>query len=594
MRFVTSSRRALLVSASLSLAALPAVAQDAAPPEDEVEAEADDQSANDVVIVTGTRITAGGAKDVKHFRSIALSDFADGLPDATSLTAEGLLSEHDLALPPAGTCEQLFCVVPHAKPASWDAGTQFLGIGFDSNVDADSYKAEPLSLIAVIDRSGSMSGPPIAQVKAGLHAALDQMREGDRFGIVIYGSDTRVHQQVVDVEGNREALHRAIDAIEINGSTYMEAGLKLGFETAFAELGSSRGKTRLMLFTDENPNVGDTSAEGFMGQALDGSRKGVDMTTIGVGDHFRSDLAVKISSVRGGNMFFLPSADSGKALFEREFENMVSAVAYDLVLSIDPADGMTVGAIYGVPGEVIADAGAGTVTVTIGSAFLSSNGGGIFATLEGTPAQPGSALAQVSVTYTDAITDKRESDAKPVIAASGPPPANLAKAEVLVDQFRSTQAALAAYHEKSDPAAAASILGDLSQRMAAAEIEGLGEEQKLVGSLQTRAAKLAGLMTDGKTEPYEVVGIWRVAMHKGVDDISRGDRVEITRDGEFITERTRGRAAGDEIYQEFAINERQLHIEGTDLVFNYRIRGDRLVLKNALDGVEIQMVREVS
>ncbi len=588
MRFITSSRRALFLSVSLSLAALPALAQDAAPPEEE------DDSAQDAVIVTGTRITQGGAKDVKHFRSISLNEVASGLPDGQSLTAEGLLSEHDLALPPAGPCEQLFCVVPHAKTSSWDAGTQFLGIGFDSNVDAESYKAEPLSLIAVIDRSGSMSGSPIAQVKAGLHAALDQMREGDRFGIVIYGSNTVVHQAVVDVSDNRAALHRAIDAIQIDGSTYMEAGLRLGFETAFAELPNSRGKTRLMLFTDENPNVGDTSAEGFMGQAIDGSRKGVDMTTIGVGDHFRSDLAVKISSVRGGNMFFLPSEDSGSALFEREFENMVSAVAYDLVLSIDPAEGMKVGAIYGVPGELIEDAGKGTVTVTIASAFLSSNGGGIFATLEGTPTIAGSPLAQVSVSYTDAITDKRESDAKPVIAAAGPAPANLAKAEVLVDQFRTTQAALAVFHEKNDPAAAATILGQLSQRMAAADIEGLGEEMELVGTLQTRAAKLAWLMTDGKTEPYEVVGTWRVAMHKGVDDISRGDLVRITRDGGFITERTKGRVAGDEIHQEFAINERQLHIEGTDLVFSYRIRGDRLVLKNVFDGVEIQMVREVS
>lgn len=585
MRFTMSSRRALMMGACLSLLATPVLAQDPAadPPEDE-----DDASDQMIIVTAAMRVTQGGAQDVKHFRSIALDDLAGKLPQATSLTSEGLLSEHDLVLPRTGPCDQLFCVVAHAKPSRWDGATQFVGIGFDSNVDAESYKAEPLSLIAVVDRSGSMSGEPMARVKEGLRAALDQMREGDRFGIVIYGSETVVHQPVIDVEGNRAALERAIDGIEIYGSTYMEAGLKLGFETAFTELSSSRGKTRLMLFTDENPNVGDTSAEGFMGQAINGSRQGVDMTTIGVGAHFDADLAVKISSVRGGNLFFLPTVGAGKALFAREFRNMVSPVAYDLVLSIDPADGMKVGAVYGVPGELIEDAGAGTVTVTIASAFLSSNGGGIFATLEGAPAAGGSPLAQVSVSYTDAITDRRESDAKPVLAASDPVPANLAKAEVLVDQFRSTRLALAAYHEDDDPAAAAAILAQLSERMADSGTSGLKEELKLVDTLQQRAAKLAGLATDGRTEPYEVVGNWRVVRHAGVEDVARGDIIEITDDGEFITERSRG----DDIYQNFAINERQLHIEETDLVFNYSIRGNRLTLHTPFDGVKIVMERE--
>ncbi len=63
----------------------------------------------------------------------------------------------------------------------------------------------------------------------------------------------------------RSRSGEAIDAIEINGSTYMEAGLKLGYETAFAEQAQGRGKTRLMLFTDENPNVGNTNARRLHG-----------------------------------------------------------------------------------------------------------------------------------------------------------------------------------------------------------------------------------------------------------------------------------------------------------------------------------------
>ncbi|WP_299297415.1 VWA domain-containing protein [uncultured Erythrobacter sp.] len=590
MKFSATSRRALMLSACLSLAAPmsfgPAFAQDAAPPEDD-EIYVDSQT----VIVTATRATPGGAQDVKHFRSIALDEFSeDGLPRASSFTVEGLLSEHDLILPSKGGCEQLFCVSTHAMPASRTDDEHFVGIGFESGIDAEAYRAEPLSLIAVVDRSGSMGGEPITRVKEGLHAIVDQMREGDRLGIVIYGSSTVVHQDVIDVENNKAALHAAIDGIAINGSTYMEAGMKLGFATAFEELEHSRGKTRLMLFTDENPNVGDTSAEGFMGQAIDGSRKGVGMTTIGVGAHFDGALATKVSSVRGGNLFFVPEEGAANELFATEFENMVGEVAQDLVISIDPADGLKVGAIYGVPGELIADAGSGTVTVTIGSAFLSSKGGGIFATLEGEGGV--SELAEISVAYTDAVSQKREADADTVLVSSEGIPANLAKAELLVDQYVTTTRALARFHDKGDAKGASKLLAGLSKRIAASDFEGMESEVELVDGLAAKATKLAHLA--GRTLPSDLYGDWKVVRHRGVEDISRGDLIEINDYGEFITERTRGRDKGEEIYQEFAINERQLHIEDTGLVFDYRVRGDRLTLRNRLDGTEIVMRRDTT
>jgi len=587
MKFSASSRRALMMSACLSFAAPmsfgSALAQDAAPPED------DEALEESTVIVTATRVTQGGAQDVKHFRSIALDEMDDeGMPRASSFTVEGLLSEHDLILPSKGGCEQLFCVSTHAMPASRADEEHFIGIGFESGVDAEAYRAEPLSLIALVDRSGSMSGEPILRVKEALHAIIDQMREGDRLGMVIYGSDTLVHQEVIDIAGNKAALRTAVDAIEINGATSMEAGMRLGFETAFEELPNSRGKTRMMLFTDENPNVGDTSAEGFMGQAIAGSRKGVGMTTIGVGAHFDGALATKVSSVRGGNLFFVPREGSANELFSKEFENMVGEVAQDLVISIDPAAGMKVGAIYGVPGELIAEAGSGTVTVAIGSAFLSSNGGGIYATLEG--AASDMTLAEVSVAYTDAVSQKRENDTEIVTLSAEGIPANLAKAELLVDQYVTTTRALAKFHKGRDAKGAAKLLTSLSERIATSGIAGMDGEIELVDGLSAKANKLSHLA--GRTLPSDLYGDWKVVRHRGMEDISRGDLIEINDYGEFITERTRGHDKGEEIYQEFAINERQLHIEGTDLVFTYRVRGDKLTLRNRIEGTEIVMRRD--
>jgi Ca-activated chloride channel family protein len=560
------------------------------------QAQDEDEEHYETIIVTGA-MRQGGAQDIAHFRSISLDGAGRSLPRPDSFTLEGLMGEHDLTLPETGTCEQLFCVSTHAMPASLTGraeDTRFIGIGFASGADPEAIRAEPVSIVAVVDRSGSMSGNPIARVKEGLHAMVDAMREGDRLGIVLYGTTTLVHQPVTDVATSRAALHAAINAIAIDGSTYMEAGLRLGYQTALEELPHSAGRTRLMLFTDENPNVGNTSADGFMAQALAGSRAGVGLTTIGVGVHYDGALATRISSVRGGNLFFLPREGAGADLFAGEFENMVSEVAQDLVIAIDPAPGYRVSGVFGVPGELIADGGNGTVTVTIGSAFLSSNGGGIYATLASLGAGEGAgssdALAEVSVSYTDAATQVRASDAEVVRWTGVPAPTGLAKAQVLVDEYLGISGALAAFHQRQDLDGAEQMLAALSDRLATSGLEGLDAERQLVSRLAGQAASLRE--QNLAIAPLRgLMGDWRVVRQQRLSDLSRGDLVQISAEGEFITQRMSGRDAGEEIYQRYEVNERQLHIRGTGLVLEHDLRGDRLTLRGRMDGALIVLER---
>ncbi|MEP2736535.1 MAG: VWA domain-containing protein [Erythrobacter sp.] len=590
-----SIHRSILLSSGAVIAAIlaatPAAAQDAGG------AQADEE---DVIIATGVRIRQGGAQDVKHFRSISLDSDADDLPRASSFTLEGLMGEHDLLLPANAACEQLFCINAQSMAANLPAepdSTVFVGLGFESGVDAETYRAGPVSIIATVDRSGSMTGEPLMRVKESLRAVLGQMREGDRIGIVVYGSKTNVHMPVMDVEGNRDTILAAIDSIAINGSTYMEAGMKLGYKTAMAERERSNGQTRMMLFSDENANVGDTSANGFMAQASRGAMNGVGLTSIGVGRIFDGRLASKISAVQGGNLFFVGSDGDADALFEKEFFNMVSEVARDIKITIDPADGYRVADVYGVPDNILERSRDGSVTATIGSAFLSSNGGGIFASLAGA----GSAIspANISISYVDARDGKRFEDVAQVASVDASPPANLRKAQMLVDQYSTITSALDAFHNKGDALAAQASLADLNERMAASGLEGMGEELKLVSGLSENAGKLATVYRDpAQAKLRQVLGEWKVLSHRGLDDISRGDFVRITKYGEFITERGgNGPNSGDEFEQEYEINKRQILIkdyDARDFAMDYTVNGNRMRLRNPIEGTMILLERDDS
>ena len=542
---------------------------------------ADDE---DVVIVTATKLRQGGTQDIKQFRSVSLE--GSFLPRAESLTIEGLLGEHDLTLPSTSNCAELFCVTGHAMRsdlATRPGDKYFAGLGFESNIDGKARLSEPLSLVAVVDRSGSMTGEKIARTKEALLVALSKMRDGDRLGIVMFGETSEILLPVMDVGANRDELAAAIESIEAEGSTDMESGLLLGFQNAFAEKDKTGRKTRIMLLTDERPNVGNVQPQGFMGQAIGGSKRGVGLTTIGVGRDFDNALALQLSSVRGGNLFYIAERGDARALFDREFFNMVTEVAHDVVITMTPSTGYKINAVYGVPNEVLNETPEGAIVVKVGSAFMSSYGGGVFASLDVDPRQAaydGAPLMSVAIGYVDAQTGAAGSNVESVALPASQAPERLRAAQILVDQYLSLSTALALYHDKGDRAGAHTMIDALSQRLDRADVAGLDAERELVRGLKLRSAALAGVgdIPDA-LRPLGVIGRWEVKSQRGLNEVERGDIVELTEDGQLNTYRLTGKFRGNEVNQSYQINENQLYINYTDLVFDYRLKGDGLMLR---------------
>src|SRR5687767_13920680 len=132
-----------------------------------------DKRDDDVVILTPFSVstlgaTPGGAKDIRLFRSGASRG---QIPHPNSFTAEGLFSEHDLPLNLGTATNQLFRVQSAATTARFEVlpDARYLAqLGLDSGIDAATWKPAPLNLIAVVDKSGSMNGAPLALVKASL------------------------------------------------------------------------------------------------------------------------------------------------------------------------------------------------------------------------------------------------------------------------------------------------------------------------------------------------------------------------------------------------------------------------------------------
>jgi Ca-activated chloride channel family protein len=89
-------------------------------------------------------------------------------------------------------------------------------------------QALPRELVLVIDTSGSMYGPALAQAKAALLAALDRLTARDRFTVIEFNSDTEaLFEKPVAVTPQALKVAREwVELLEADGGTEMHAAMR--------------------------------------------------------------------------------------------------------------------------------------------------------------------------------------------------------------------------------------------------------------------------------------------------------------------------------------------------------------------------------
>lgn len=317
-------------------------------------------------------VTPGGVQDMALARELVSNG---RVPPASAFSVEGIFSEYDLPLTGA-VCEQLFCIrsalaiAPDAegKDAGW------LQLSYSSNLQAESFKLEPMSIIFVVDVSGSMNWryqsnnneyqSPLGVAKEMMQQMTQRMREVDEVAIVTYGSQARVYQSFTS---DKTLLQRRIRALRTEGTTNMEAGLQSAYRLASQ---ARNGQKRLMLFTDVQPNVGATTPTEFERLVQEGASSGTGMTVFGVGVGMGATLFKAMSQIRGGNAFSIFSSQDTDNFMKDNWPFFLQAVAYDFKVEIASSNaGSALVQGYGFP---VSD---GAATLNTSTLFLSKRRG---------------------------------------------------------------------------------------------------------------------------------------------------------------------------------------------------------------------------
>lgn len=175
-----------------------------------------------------------------------------------------------------------------------------------SHIDqAEQIKRE---VTLVIDRSGSMNGEKIEQVRAAALQIIAALEEGEAFNIIVYENtvETFAKEPVIKDEKTEKAAREYIKGIRPTGGTNIHDALVEALRQK-----PQKGMLPIVLFlTDGLPTVGQTSEKAIRESAQQGNKYERRIFTFGVGVDVNVPLLEKIAEEsRAKATFVLPKED---------------------------------------------------------------------------------------------------------------------------------------------------------------------------------------------------------------------------------------------------------------------------------------------
>jgi len=237
-----------------------------------------------------------------------------------------------------------------------------LMVRLEGTGDAPATRA-PLDLALVIDRSGSMSGDKLSDVKTAALELLETLQPEDTITLVSYSSDVSMHlmRTRADDAGQREA-RRALLALQARGGTALGPGLFRALEAL--EGASDRTRmSHLMLFSDGIANAGEVRPSVLGARAAGAFGAGVSVSTMGVGVDYNEDLMTRLADQGGGRYHFIQDSEAIASILDDEMKGLVATVARGVTMDLTRAEGVGTVRVFGYASEE----SAGRVHTRVGS-----------------------------------------------------------------------------------------------------------------------------------------------------------------------------------------------------------------------------------
>lgn len=131
--------------------------------------------------------------------------------------------------------------------------------------EEDDNKRALVDIVAVIDRSGSMSGEKLKLVKTTLEFVVSQLTAKDRLCLVVYDDKVDLVFPLTFVSSeNKTDIMGKIQSVQTKGSTNLCGGLLKGMQIVMERAGAKADVASVLLLTDGMANAGICDKEGIL------------------------------------------------------------------------------------------------------------------------------------------------------------------------------------------------------------------------------------------------------------------------------------------------------------------------------------------
>ncbi len=215
-------------------------------------------------------------------------------------------------------------------PAREQFLVEFTAVG--NAIGGGSGTRTPLNLCLVIDRSGSMEGPPLEYVKQACSHVVDLLTPNDVLSIVTFEEIVEVLMPAQRVT-NKQLIKDGIMRLVPGNTTNLYDGLSLALQQVLALNDPSRA-ARLIVLTDGDPTAGIKDHSSLVTHAGEIKGRGITVTFLGFGPDYNEELLASMAKKAGGNYYYIHRPDLIPEVFRMELDKLMTVVGQNLRLDV--------------------------------------------------------------------------------------------------------------------------------------------------------------------------------------------------------------------------------------------------------------------
>lgn len=252
----------------------------------------------------------------------------------------------------------------------------------------------PLNFCLVLDRSGSMKGEKLANMKQATMHLIDLLAPQDIVSLVTFDDSVQVVVPAT-VATDKEALKARVSTIEEHGGTAMSLGLQAG-QAELHTYADDAHLSHLLVLTD-GQTWGDEDTCRDIARSL--GQTGVGVTALGLGAEWNEQLLDDLANLTGGTSDYIANPGQISTFFQQAIQSAQGTAARNVRLLLRLVREVTPRAAYRVT-PTIANLGTqaiheGEVTIRMSDLVYGEENSILFELL--VPARPAGSFRMAQV-----------------------------------------------------------------------------------------------------------------------------------------------------------------------------------------------------